>query len=296
MTAKNFSSWRYDFGNGSLQGYASAGEEGLPTLHFLHGNGFAVQTYRKFLSCIGNYPMLLQEAAGHGLSDVDESFVGWNKTAQRFADSLEQVGKQQLHNTAEIVGVGHSFGGCMTALMSAQNPKAFSRLVLLDPALFPPKHIMLMKAVRLAGLMDKVPMVKRARKRRTHWDSYDQVHHNFYERGTFKGWEPECLADYIEFALEKSDKGYELRCPTWMEAAIFGTYPKKLWRRLAKISVPTYIVYGEDTFPMFQEAYRLAARKNPNVRLVKTQGDHCFMQQHPEQAGKLVADILKIEE
>lgn len=296
MTGHPFSSWRYDFGAGSLQGYTALGNNEHPVLHFLHGNGFAVQTYRKFLSCIGDYPMLLQEAAGHGLSDVDEAFIGWNKTAQRFVESLESVGKQQIPHDAELVGVGHSFGGCMTALMSAENPALFSRLVLLDPAFFPPKHILLMKAVKTAGLMEKVPIVKRSLRRRTHWDSYDQVHNNFYERGTFKGWDPECLADYIQFALEKTESGYDLRCPNWMEAAIFGSYPKKLWRRLAKISVPTYIVYGEDTFPMFQVAYRLAARKNRNIRLVKTTGDHCFMQQHPEQAGELVRNILNIEE
>ena len=194
----------------------------------------------------------------------------------------------------ELIGVGHSFGGCMTALMSEQAPLLFDRLVLLDPALFPPRLIWMMRGVKLAGLKSQIPLARQARRRRTQWESFAQVKSSFFERGTFKGWEPACLKDYIEFSIKHDEKGhYQLGCPPWMEAAIFSSYPKKLWRAITKISVPTYIIQGKDTFDYFKEAYQLAAKLNPNIQVIEVDGGHCFMQQHSTMAAQAVMDALK---
>jgi len=77
-----------------------------------------------------------------------------------------------------------------------------------------------------------------------------------------------------------------------MEAAIFASYPKRLWRAIAKISVPTYILQGKDTFDYFKEAYRLAAKLNPNIQVIEVEGGHCFMQQHTSMAAQAVLNLL----
>lgn len=289
-----FIPWRFPLSDGHLQGYRSDQADAKATIHFLHGNGFAVRTYSELLSQLQGYNLILQEAAGHGESSPGEAFIGWNETAQRFYQSLQT---QHTAKDGELIGMGHSFGGCMTALMSVQDPSLFSRMVLLDPAFFPPRQLFLLRITQWLGLIGKVPVVRQAMRRRTQWEHVDKVKANYQGRGTFKGWQDKCLDDYIQHSIRQYDDGHcELICPTWMEAAIFGSSAKGLWRSLLKISVPTYIVMGKDTFPMFKKSYRLAAKLNRNIRLVETAGGHCFMQEDPQGTAELVQAILNIEE
>lgn len=292
MEKDKLTPWRYSLKEGYIQGYAGPIDETLPTIHFLHGNGFAVTTYAHFLGQLKGHNLVLQDAAGHGESTAGSRFVGWNATAERFSDAL--MAKKTTLPDTELVGIGHSFGGCMTALMSAQHPDLFGRLVLLDPALFPPKLIWMMRGVKLAGLKSRIPLARQARRRRTEWDSIEQARNGFYERGTFKGWESACLDDYLASSIKKSATGrYHLRCPTWMEEAIFSSYPKGLWPAIKKIAVPTYILQGKNTFDYFKESYQLAARLNPNIHVIEVEGGHCFMQEDSAAAAAKVMAILQ---
>ncbi|NLQ18697.1 alpha/beta hydrolase [Marinomonas sp. M1K-6] len=288
----DLTSWQHKVGDGHIQGYLGRVEENQPTLHFLHGNGFSVKTYLCFLEKLKGYNLIMQDAAGHGESTAGKQFIGWNATASRFVESLDAQ-RVALPKT-ELIGMGHSFGGCMTMLMSEQEPTLFDRLVLLDPALFPPRLIWMMRGVKLAGLKSQIPLAKQARRRRTQWESFAQVKSNFFERGTFKGWELACLEDYIASSIKHDEKGhYQLSCPSWMEAAIFSSYPKRLWGAIAKISVPTYIIQGKETFDYFKEAYQLAAKLNPHIQVIEVDGGHCFMQQHSAMAAQAVMEALK---
>ncbi|TDO97187.1 alpha/beta fold hydrolase [Marinomonas balearica] len=276
----------------ALSGYKHHAKGASKALHFLHGNGFAVGSYSKVIAPLArDYSVIAQDAAGHGNSPAGKSFVGWNQTASRFNESLTQYIE---HSSCPLYGIGHSFGGCMTLLMSVQDPKQFEQLVLLDPALFPPRLIWLLRGVRMAGLDHYVPLAKRTRKRRTQWDSYAQVKANFTGRGIFKGWDDDCLDDYIRYSLSCDDKGhYHLSCSTWMEAAIFSSYPKGLWKAIKQLSVPTHIVYGKNTYKYFKEAYRLAAKINSNIKLIEVEGEHCFMQERPSDTVEVIRDLLK---
>jgi pimeloyl-ACP methyl ester carboxylesterase len=288
----SLTAWQCQVDQGHLQGYLGPVKDSQSTIHFLHGNGFSVRTYLCFLEKLEGYNLIMQDAAGHGESTAGKMFIGWNGTASRFRESLSS--QRTLLPKNELIGVGHSFGGCMTALMSEQEPTLFDRLVLLDPALFSPRLIWMMRGVKLAGLKSLIPLAKQARRRRTQWDSFAQVKSSFFERGTFKGWESACLEDYIEFSIKHDEKGhYQLGCPSWMEAAIFSSYPKRLWNTIAKISVPTYIIQGKDTFDYFKEAYRLAAKLNPNIQVIEVEGGHCFMQQNSSMAAQTVMDVLR---
>ncbi|RCW99921.1 alpha/beta fold hydrolase [Marinomonas foliarum] len=288
----DLATWRYEFDGGHIQGYLGKVDITRSTVHFLHGNGFSVRTYQSFLSKLEGYNLIMQDAAGHGGSTAGQKFIGWNRTAARFVDSLNAQ-RQQLPKN-ELIGIGHSFGGCMTALMSHQESSLFDRLILLDPALFPPRLIWMMRGVKLSGLKSQIPLARQARRRRTQWESLAQVKSSFFERGTFKGWEPDCLEDYITSSIKCDDKGhYQLGCPSWMEAEIFSSYPRRLWSAISEISVPTYIIQGKDTFDYFKEAYQLAAKLNPNIQVIEVVGGHCFMQQYSGKAAQAVLDVLK---
>lgn len=277
-----------------LRGWSSGHERSKNTcLHFIHGNGFSSLTYATMLSELaGQYDLFLQDVAGHGDSDADERFVGWNETAARCGQVFEQF---HLTNRP-VVGLAHSFGGCITALMAAQQPHWFERLILLDPALFPPKLLWILRGMKLSGLVAHVPLAKQARKRQAAWSNRKQLESYFTGRGVFRGWCQASLEDYFQHALKQSSDGqYQLKCPPSMEAAIFASYPKKLWYSFRKLSTPTLIVMGEDTFPFFREAYTYAAKINPKIQLLEVKGGHCFMQERPQETAGLILSLLNKE-
>ena len=260
-------------------------------LHFLHGNGFASMSYAEMLMPLANeYDIFTQDAAGHGLSDVDKTFIGWNKTASRCLDAAQQF----LPDDQVRVGLAHSFGGCLTALMAAQAPKYFDRLIIVDPALFTPRMLWLLRGMRISGLMTQVPMVKQARRRKTSWLNKEEARRYFTGRGTFKGWTDESLECYLDHSLRADHTGMnQLICPPWMESAIFASYPKRLWKSLTELQVPTTIVAGKDTLPFFRQSYTYAARVNQNIDLIDVEGGHCFMMERPQETADLVLSLLK---
>jgi pimeloyl-ACP methyl ester carboxylesterase len=294
MTLSNkveLTEWKSSFNDGHIQGYLKRVNDSEPTIHFLHGNGFSVKTYSQFLEKLENYNVIMQDAAGHGGSTAGKSFIGWNGTAERFNHSLAM--QRKILPSTELIGMGHSFGGCMTVLMSSSDATNFDRMVLLDPAIFPPRLLWVMRGIKYLGLRKQIPLAKQAMRRRTQWNTLDQVKHNFHGRGTFKGWEDVCLDDYISSSVTfNGSDNYELNCPPWMESEIFSSYAQGMWKAIKKISVPTYIVQGRETFSYFKEAYRLAAKLNSNIKVVEIEGGHCFMQQNPAMSAGLVLDLL----
>ena len=283
--------WSYQGGDGiALGGSQRVIDQARPTIHFLHGNGFASLSYAQFLSHLAeSFNLFLQDTAGHGRSGVGRRFIGWNRTATQCRAVLDKMAPIQ----GPMIGMGHSFGGCITALMSAQQPKLFDQLILLDPALFPPKLIWLMRGMKISGLLTQLPLAKQARRRRTSWDSHEQVEHYFTGRGAFKGWHKDSLQDYFEHSLRHDQQDHhQLICPPWMEAAIFSSYPARLWGHLKRIQVPTHIIMGADTFPFFRMAYEQAARVNANITLIEIAGGHCFMQENPAKAAQQVLALL----
>lgn len=296
---EGLSSWEFKLDSGvCLRGKTSVcNQAGLtkdelkPVLHFLHGNGFASLTYAELLMPLANdYQIFTQDVSGHGLSGLDSTFVGWNKTAERCL----QAAKQHLPKPQKKIALAHSFGGCLTALMAAQSPQFFDRLIILDPALFPPKMLWLLRGMRLSGLMTQVPMVKQAKRRKTSWSSVEQARKYFTGRGTFKGWTNESLACYLDHSLKTDSTGFShLICPPWMESAIFASYPRGLWKSLTELKVPTTIVAGKDTLSFFKQSYAHAARVNDNINLLEVEGGHCFMMERPDEIADLVKSLLE---
>lgn len=267
-------------------------EDAPQTLHFLHGNGFAVRSYDALLEGIAAQDnLMLQDAAGHGFSPAGHCFVGWEESSNRFYEAL--AAQKTMHQWSEIIGVGHSFGGCMTFLMSARYPKLFKQMVLLDPAWYPPEIIAQLSDASIHEARSKSVLVRQTERRRTTWSDAEEVRCSLRGRGTFVGWLERCLEDYVMFSTHDNDQGgRRLNCPPWLEAALFGSSPKNLWQAVESVETPTHVIWGTDTLDVFQESYHLAKSLNPALRFIEVAGDHCFMMQKPDQTARLVRAVI----
>ncbi len=287
--------WQYTEADAAvIRGYEASGE-GAQTIHFLHGNGFAGGVYSPFLAGLfaRGHGLIMPDCQGHGASDAGTRFIGWEATARRAARVMDARLSAGHKLTLPPVGLGHSFGGIITLLMAAREPARFSRIVLLDPVLFPPAYVRVMRVFNWLGLAQRItPMARQAMRRNRRWASRDEAREAMRERGIFRGWAPEALDAYVQYALRCDDDGCVLSTPSWMEAGIFSSAPPTLWRAVRRVSVPVDIVTGLETYDFILPSVRRASRLNRHVRVHTIAGGHCFMQQAPAQASDFVAGLL----
>ncbi|GAA3924992.1 alpha/beta hydrolase PoxA [Litoribacillus peritrichatus] len=273
---------------------------GKPILHFLHGNGFCGLTYAPLLKALlADFDLIITDLPGHGDSDMGGDFVGWNRCASmalkvvhHFVDNLPETeladgSKQKV----PCYAVGHSFGGVITALMLAKDRNCFDQAILLDPVIFPPGMLKVMATADLFGLLQQLPLAKQARVRTRHWPTREDAFEYFYERGTFKGWQSECLQAYVDYALQEVQEGVGLKCPPKREAEIFSSYPKRLWPLLKQVRTPTNIWVAKKTFPFIARSME-RLKKRPVFDIETLDGGHCFMQERPEEIAERIRQTL----
>jgi pimeloyl-ACP methyl ester carboxylesterase len=108
---------------------------GSPVL-ILHGWGACIETMRPvadYIAAIG-YEAVLPDFPGHGKSGQPEEPWG----VPEFAELTEKFIRQQKIEGCDVLC--HSFGGRVTILLAAGDPKLFNRLILTDAAGIRPKR------------------------------------------------------------------------------------------------------------------------------------------------------------
>ncbi|KKO46046.1 alpha/beta hydrolase [Arsukibacterium ikkense] len=285
--------WHYPTHYGfTLRGYHSQ-PSGKPVLHLLHGNGFCSRTYLPLLQQLqAHFDFFLSDAQGHGDSDHGGPFLGWNASAELAKQALQA--HRQLFAGQPIIGVGHSFGGVLTALMHCNANSPFGQVILLDPVLFTPSMLTVMRSLNGVGLYRKNPMAKAALRRRQHWPDKSAAINYLTNRGMFKNWQPEALAAYIEHALAPSEHGLSLKCKPEREAEIFSSYPDKLWQQLSLPCPPILVIYGANSYPFVSKAVKKWQSRNLAVQSMTTAGGHCFMQENPAHTAQLILQYLQL--
>lgn len=275
----------------TLRGWHSE-PSGKPLLHFLHGNGFCGRTYEPLLRLLSqDFDLWLCDVQGHGDSDHGGRFHGWNRSAELAVEAFEN-GRGRFGAVPRFA-CGHSFGGVLSGLILASEPALFQRAVLLDPVLFPPAMIGVMALSELLGLQDRRALARQARGRRNHWADRAAAWAALHGRGIFRGWSDAALHAYVEHALHAVADGVELKCRPSREAEIFASYPRRLWHSLARVTTPTLVLHGADSYPFVGQGVARWCALNHRVAAQRVAGGHCFMQERAEDcAGRVRGWLL----
>ena len=268
-------------------------DHGRPLIHFLHGNGMCGLVYWSMLEPLTeHYDIIMTDVQGHGDSDTGERFLGWNRNAAIAAAVLEPY--REKYPQRPVYALAHSLGAVLSTLMAARDASLFSRMVLLDPVYFSRGMLTTMASLQLLGLLDRLsPLSRRARARRELWPSRAAAETYLRGRGVFKGWEKASLQHFVHYALHRNQqREVELKCPPWIEAKFFGTYPEGLWRAIKQLSVTTELVMATDTFPFAQKSADKAIAINRNIHQHHFSGSHCFMMERPQQCANEILNLL----
>lgn len=265
---------------------ANLGNNQKPIVVFFHGNGFNARSYQRALSRVSEeFDLLCPHVQGHGATPEGDHFLGWQSWSRLFE---KLVIAEVQHTDQPVIAIGHSWGGVMATLIADRSPTLFNHLSLLDPIYLPRSMTLTSRLLGLIGVPQLNPMVKKTLKRRILFDSNEHIIKSIAGRGVFAGWDDECLADYAEYCFIDSDGHRRLATPTWIEAAIYGSYSQRLYSAVKELSVDVDLYYGMDTYPQVIKLIKTIAERNSSFNLIEKEGGHCF----PMQSSAAFADEL----
>ena len=259
-----------------------------PLIFFLHGNGFCGLTYLPMLKeLLHDFDLLIMDLPGHGDSDVGWSFKPWNGSAHCAIEVLRHFYPEDV----PVYGVGHSYGGVITALMAAKDTKLFDKCMLLDPVIFSPLMVNSMKVIEFLGLLNKTKLAKTAKNRNQHWVTKEAAFEALKGKGGFKGWRDDALKAYVDYAIGDSKYGVSLKCPAKIESKIYGSHPRRLWDSLKRMESQCHILMANRSFPFIRQSVNQLDGLE-RYTYERIEGGHCFMQEDPDHAAGLVKKWL----
>ena len=230
---------RFQGSAGSLH-YFQWGDEGrdVPVVLLVHATGFHARCWDQTVAALpSGYRVVALDMRGHGRSDKIGPYT-WDRFSQDLAEFVDHLG------LSDAIGVGHSMGGHCITYVAALRPKAFSRLLLVDPVILPPEVYADDRRGEFAG-----PEEHPVARRRNHWASWQEMYEHFVDRAPFSTWQPAVLADYCRYGVlpNPEGEGWVLACPPLVEASIyFGSSGSEaganIYARIAEIDAPVVVL------------------------------------------------------
>ncbi|MBN2548500.1 MAG: alpha/beta hydrolase [Anaerolineales bacterium] len=236
--------------------------------HFLHANGYPPLAYRNLLTLLSQKSQVVAMHLRPLWPGSDpQALLDWRLLADDLTQFLDD------HHLNHLVGIGHSVGGVTTLRLALRQPERFSRLVLIDPVLFPPRMIHFWRLVYYLGLAEILhPLVRGAKRRRMVFESRQAMFDNYRRKAVFSKISDEGLQDYVEaLAHSCTDGQVELAYPPQWEARIYVTgllADLELWRKLPTLKPPLLIIRGSETNTFWVETGRLVQRCLPQAQVV----------------------------
>ena len=241
-----------------LLGGTPNGENTTP-IHFAAANGFPIASYQSFLRHFAaQHPLLGLENRGAWGGQPPTPGFNW----QRHADDL--ITFLDDSSPGPVVGMGHSIGATVTALAAARRPDLFRALILCDPATLPGRY--LYRAHRLVAphFTRHMSLVKRTRKRPTHWPSRQAFFDYHRDKPVFRSFSDDAFADYAEAALvEQSDGKLAMRYHPQWEAHNF-SHAHSPWQALKHIHCPTLLLRAEHSYLHPETVFQHHVEKLPD--------------------------------
>ena len=190
-------------------------------INFVHGNGFTAGTYTKLFNLLeDDYEVIAIDKIGHNPKyPVDENWVSITN---------ELIAYIKQNSDEPVIGVGHSLGSILTFIVAQHRPDLFTKIVMVDPPLFYGPFAVFLRFMKMSGLVDKIGLAARTKKRRTEWASREEAEVFFKQRIPFDNFDPECLGHYVKYGTEENESGVKLIYDRNVESKVFRTTPHNL--------------------------------------------------------------------
>ncbi len=248
-----------------------------PLLVFAHANGYPPEAYRTFLEpFLSKYQVWQIYFRPFWPGSDPQAMRDWRVFRDDLIPAvLKLIQDSRADETA--IGVGHSLGGASLLMSAIQHPGLFSKLVLMDPVIFPRWQGTVMRLFSPFKLLKRIhPLIRGTLKRRTWFESREAMFQRYRQKGVFHRFPDQVLRDYVDGLGEDLESGgVGLRwSPEW-EARIYetgGLADWVIWRSRARVQPPTLIIRGEETYTLHDPVIQSLVRKMPQGEYATIQG------------------------
>jgi lipase len=257
--------------------------DGAP-LVMLHATGFLPWMWHPIARAFaGEYRVLAPYFCDHRDVEPEEGGLAWPTLAD---DLCRFCGALRIE--APFL-VGHSMGATVITLANALHGQRARKMILIEP-IFLPEQIYSMQMT-----VDQHPLASKSIKRRSSWQSTNEVRAYLHNRPLFKKWDDEMLDLYIRYGMVPGeDGGLTLACHPRKEASLFmGSTHYNPWPLLEKINCPVMVVEGgESENRAFIDLKRASALfPNGSYRMVPGAG-HLVPMEQPREIIALIREFL----
>ncbi|RMD84948.1 MAG: alpha/beta hydrolase [Candidatus Dadabacteria bacterium] len=256
-----------------------------PGVVFAHPTGFMGAIWKPVIDAMRGSgfdgEIVTFDQRGHGRSAKPDSGYHWERFVEDAVALFDRLGIENA------VGVGHSAGATTIGCAAARLPRAFRRLVLIDPILFDP-------VADAEFLRAENPLAARTRGRRLVWESREEMLASYRHRFPYDTWTEEALRVYVQYGtFDRPDGMVELWCPGRIEAQVYeNAASMDVFAELSKVQVPTLLVRGEHSLSFPPERAERALATIPESRLITVEGTTHYV---PMEAPDRVAQIVLAE-
>ena len=228
-----------------------------PNLFLCHATGFCGGVWLPLAShLLAHFRCITFDFRAHGRSLLPEGVtMKWDGLVDDQIAVMEHYAPE-----GNSLAVGHSLGGGMIALTADRRPDLFSKAWAFEPILFS-------KGPVASG--DASPdIAKAARRRRSRFDSREEVLNRYSSKMPMSFLRPDVLEAYVRYGFrDTSDGGVELCCSPENEASLFEHHATGAFEAAGRIEFPYSIGASGDGMVPSQQTRR-AAQTHPNLTLV----------------------------
>ncbi len=265
-----------------------APDGGRAPLVFAHATGFHGRVFDAIIEHFPTYPAYAIDLRGHGQSGGGP-ISDWRLVADDVAGFIDQAG---LHGA---VGIGHSMGAHTLLQVAADQPDAFTRLVLFDPVILAPEYYAATEQFFTAD--NPHPAIRRKRD----FASAEAMIERFRERDPYCLFDARVFEDYCRHGLvpAASGEGYELACTPEVEASVYASSRSNgaILEAARGVEIPVLVVRSLATsltdFKSSPTWPELAAILPNGTDLHRPDHTHFHPFEDPTDAARIIADWME---
>lgn len=264
-----------------------------PVLHFAHANGYPPRAYTQLLNFLSRSFHVLAMHMRPLWQDSDPQAVSdWQFLASDLHDFLAD------RVQPPCFGIGHSMGANATLRLAIREPRQFKALVLIDPVLFPPGTSRTWDFFFRLGITPYIhPLVKSALRRRSSFQSREEMFGNYRTKPIFARLSDASLMDYVRsIACQQPDGSVCLCYPPAWEARIYAISlraDREIWHNLKNLTSPLCILRGELTDTFWEKTARRVKKLLPRTCVVSIpDSTHLLPLEKPIETGEKILEFL----
>jgi len=256
-------------------------------LHFAHANAYPPDTYKQLIDSLKSNHHVISMLQRPLWPDADyDELNSWHQLADDMIIFFDN------QNLKDVVGIGHSLGAVVSALAAQKRPDLFSKLILIEPVLFPRLMTTVNKFLSPSFCKKVVPICKIALGRTDRWKNQQELFDSYRRKKVFSKMPDESIWDWIRGGtVRHQEGGITLKFTKEWEAHIYATvtYGRDA---VMKAEVPVYILKGEKTDVISDSVWQKLHHKLGADHLIEYKDTTHLLPL--EKANEVAQDVMRI--